>query len=108
MNDYNLKQLERKGVLVIVSTHGDGEPLKWLKIFTVLLREKGSFTDTLKFSVLALGDKVIIILPNRKDIDYALKKAGASDLTRWSLHVDYEENAAGWMNGVIEKLAAEW
>ncbi|MGV8136649.1 MAG: assimilatory sulfite reductase (NADPH) flavoprotein subunit [Mangrovibacterium sp.] len=111
MNDYNLKQLEKeKTLLVIVSTHGDGEPPEMAEDFHSFVTGKRVPSLThLKFSVLALGDKSYkLYCQTGKDIDHALKKAGASELYPLvTCDVDYEEDAAGWMNGVIEKLAAD-
>ncbi|MEN6455798.1 MAG: flavodoxin domain-containing protein, partial [Prolixibacteraceae bacterium] len=111
MNDYNLKQLEKeKTLMVIVSTHGDGEPPEMAEDFHSFVTGKRVPSLThLKFSVLALGDKTYkLYCQTGKDIDHALKKAGASELYPLvTCDVDYEEDAAGWMNGVIEKLAAD-
>jgi len=111
MNDYNLKQLEKeKTLLIIVSTHGDGEPPEMAEDFHSFVTGKRVPSLThLKFSVLALGDKSYkLYCQTGKDIDHALKKAGAAELYPLiTCDVDYEDDAAGWMNGVIEKLAAE-
>ncbi len=111
MNDYNLKQLEKeKMLLIIVSTHGDGEPPEMAEDFHNFVTGKRiPSLPNLKFSVLALGDKSYkLYCQTGKDIDHALKKAGAAELYPLiTCDVDYEDDAAGWMNGVIEKLAAE-
>lgn len=110
MNDYNVKQLEKeKTMLIIVSTHGEGEPPEMAEDFHSFVTGKRiPSLPNLKFSVLALGDKSYkLYCQTGKDIDHALKKAGAAELYPLvTCDVDYEDDAAGWMNGVIEKLAA--
>ena len=110
MNDYNVKHLEKeKTLLIIVSTHGEGEPPEMAEDFHSFVTGKRiPSLPNLKFSVLALGDKSYkLYCQTGKDIDYALKKAGAAELYPLvTCDVDYEDDAAGWMNGVIEKLAA--
>lgn len=110
MNDYNVKQLEKeKTVLIIVSTHGEGEPPEMAEDFHSFVTGKRiPLLPNLKFSVLALGDKSYkLYCQTGKDINHALKKAGAAELYPLvTCDVDYEDDAAGWMNGVIEKFAA--
>ncbi|MGV8090463.1 MAG: sulfite reductase flavoprotein subunit alpha [Mangrovibacterium sp.] len=111
MNDYNVKQLEKeKTLLIIVSTHGEGEPPEMAEDFHRFITGKRvPQLPNLRFSVLALGDKSYkLYCQTGKDIGQALRKAGAEELYPLvSCDVDYEDDAAGWMNGVIEKLATE-
>lgn len=110
MNDYNVKHLEKeKALLIIVSTHGDGEPPEMAEDFyNFITGKRVPSLFHLKFSVLALGDKSYkLYCQTGKDIDHALKKAGAEELYPLvTCDVDYEDDAVGWMNEVVGKLAA--
>ncbi|MEL7586138.1 MAG: assimilatory sulfite reductase (NADPH) flavoprotein subunit [Prolixibacteraceae bacterium] len=110
MNDYNVRQLEKEeNLLIIVSTHGDGEPPEMAEDFHGFMTGKRApQLPALKFSVLALGDKSYkLYCQTGKDIDHALRKAGAQELYPLvTCDVDYEDDAAGWINGVIGKIEA--
>jgi sulfite reductase (NADPH) flavoprotein alpha-component len=110
MNDYNFKQLEKeKTLLVIVSTHGEGEPPEMAEDFHRFITGKRvPGLSGLKFSVLALGDKSYkLYCQTGKEIDQALKNAGAEELfPLTACDVDYEDDAAAWMAGVLDKLDA--
>lgn len=109
MNDYNVRQLEKEeNLLIIVSTHGEGEPPEMAEDFhRYITGKKVPQLTYLKFSVLALGDKSYkLYCQTGKEMDQALRKAGAKELYPLvACDVDYEDDAAGWMNGVVEKLA---
>jgi len=110
MDDYNVRQLENEqNLLIIVSTHGEGEPPEMADDFhRFITGKRAPKLPKLNFSVLALGDKSYkLFCQTGKDIDNALKNAGARELFPLvACDVDYEEDAAGWMEAVIEKLAA--
>jgi sulfite reductase (NADPH) flavoprotein alpha-component len=109
MDDYNPKQLEKEAhVLIVVSTHGEGEPPEMAEDFHRFVTGKRvPELPNLKFSVLALGDRSYkLFCQTGLDIDHALKKAGAKELFPVvTCDVDYEEDANAWMNAVLEKLA---
>ncbi|WP_372775493.1 assimilatory sulfite reductase (NADPH) flavoprotein subunit [Mangrovibacterium sp.] len=109
MDDYNTRQLtEEENLLVIVSTHGEGEPPEMAEDFHRLITGKRAPNlPNLNFSVLALGDKSYkLFCQTGLDIDHALKKAGAKELFPIvTCDVDYEEDANTWMNAILGKLA---
>ncbi len=111
MNDYNVKQLEKEErLLVIVSTHGEGEPPIMAEDFhRFITGKRAPKLPGLKFSVLALGDKSYkFYCQTGKDLDQAFRNAGAAEIYPLvTCDVDYEEEAQGWIDGVIGKLAAE-
>lgn len=109
MDDYNPKQLEsEENVLVIVSTHGEGEPPEMAEDFHKFVTGKRlPKLPKLNFSVLALGDKSYkLFCQTGLDIDHALKNAGANELFPIvTCDVDYEEDANLWINAILDKLA---
>ncbi len=110
MDDYNPKSLaEEQNLLVIVSTHGEGEPPEMAEDFHKFITGKRvPKLPNLNFSVLALGDKSYkLFCQTGKDIDGALKNAGAYELFPIvTCDVDYEEDANTWMDAILEKIAA--
>ncbi|MCW0483579.1 assimilatory sulfite reductase (NADPH) flavoprotein subunit [Gaoshiqia sediminis] len=109
MDDYNTKQLEQEqNLLVIVSTHGEGEPPQMAEDFhRFITGKRAPKLPNLNFSVLALGDKSYkLFCQTGIEIDHALKKAGAHELFPIvTCDVDYEEDATIWMDAILEKLA---
>ena len=109
MDDYNPKQLEQEeNVLVIVSTHGEGEPPAMAEDFhRFITGRRAPRLPNLNFSVLALGDKSYkLFCQTGIDIDHALKKAGAKELFPIvTCDVDYEEDAGIWMDAILKKLS---
>ncbi|WP_321285866.1 assimilatory sulfite reductase (NADPH) flavoprotein subunit [uncultured Sunxiuqinia sp.] len=108
MDDYKPKQLkDEKNVLVIVSTHGEGEPPEMAEDFHEFVTGKRvPKLGGLNYSVLALGDKSYkLFCQTGVDIDEAFKKAGANELLPIvKCDVDYEEDAAKWTDGVLIEL----
>ncbi|MGQ8337871.1 assimilatory sulfite reductase (NADPH) flavoprotein subunit [Sunxiuqinia sp. A32] len=112
MDDYKAKQLkEEKNLLVIVSTHGEGEPPEMAEDFHEFITGKRApKLEGLNYSVLALGDKSYkLFCKTGIDVDEALNKAGANEIFPIvKCDVDFEEDAEQWINGVtaeLEKLA---
>ena len=109
MNDYNTKQLkDEKNLLVIVSTHGEGEPPEMAEDFYGFITGKRApKLNGLNYSVLALGDKSYKhFCQTGIDIRQALIKAGASELVPIvTCDVDYEDDAQRWINVVLNELS---
>lgn len=108
MDDYNTKKLkEAKNLLVIVSTHGEGEPPEMAEDFYEFITGKRApKLDGLNYSVLALGDlSYKQFCQTGVDIDQALKKAGAQELHPVvKCDVDYEDDANKWIKAVLKEL----
>ena len=108
MDDYKTKQLkDEKNLLVIVSTHGEGEPPEMAEDFYEFITGKRApKLNGLNYSVLALGDKSYkLFCQTGIDIDQALKKAGAKELFPIvTCDVDYEDDAAKWIEVVLAEL----
>ncbi|WP_430971895.1 assimilatory sulfite reductase (NADPH) flavoprotein subunit [Sunxiuqinia rutila] len=108
MDDYKPKQLkEEKNLLVIVSTHGEGEPPEMAEDFYEFITGKRvPKLDGLNYAVLALGDKSYkLFCQTGIEIDQALQKAGARTLVPLvKCDVDYESDAARWTQDVLAEL----
>lgn len=111
MDSYKTAQLKRdRCLLVIVSTHGEGDPPDNARLFYEFLHSKkapklvGS-----KFSVLALGDASYeYFCKTGHDFDSRLETLGATRLyARVDCDVDYEASAEAWMEGVLATLTKD-
>lgn len=109
MDDYKTKTLKyEKNLLVIVSTHGEGEPPEMAEDFHAFMTGKRApKLQGLNYSVLALGDKSYKhFCQTGIDLDQALKKTGATELTPIvTCDVDFEDDAARWMENALEELS---
>lgn len=110
MSDFkpnNLKKIEN--LLIIVSTHGEGEPPDNAISFHEFLHSKRApKLDSLNYSVLSLGDTSYeFFCQTGKDFDGRLAELGASRLAeRADCDVDFDETAGEWMKAVTEALSA--
>lgn len=108
MSDFKTNQLKKiENLLIVVSTHGEGEPPDSAIAFHEFLNSKRApKLEQLKYSVLALGDTSYeFFCQTGKDFDSRLEELGASRLTpRIDCDVDFDESAAEWMNQVLEVL----
>lgn len=108
MSDFkpnNLKKLQN--LLVIASTHGEGEPPDNAITFHEFLHSKRApKLEGLSFSVLALGDSSYeFFCKTGKDFDQRLEELGGTRLyPRFDCDVDFEEPAAEWLEGVLGSL----
>jgi sulfite reductase (NADPH) flavoprotein alpha-component len=104
MADYKLKQLKTEThLVVIVSTHGEGEaPDDAVEFHQFLASRKAPKLNDLKFSVLGLGDSSYeFFCQTAKDIDTKLAALGANRmLERVDCDVDYDASAESWTNNV--------
>ena len=108
MLTYGRAQLRRDRVIVlIVSTHGDGEPPDSARVLLASLTD-GPVPDLhgSRFAILALGDASYPkFCQAGKAFDIALASAGAERLLpRVDCDVDYEEDALRWMEQVLGAL----
>ncbi|MFD1134842.1 assimilatory sulfite reductase (NADPH) flavoprotein subunit [Paenibacillus urinalis] len=108
MSDFKPNNLKKvQNLLIVVSTHGEGEPPDSAIAFHEFLHSKRApKLDDLKFSVLALGDTSYeFFCQTGKDFDNRLAELGGTRLTpRVDCDVDFEEPAAEWMNNVLSEL----
>lgn len=101
----NLKKVQN--LLIVVSTHGEGEPPDNALSFHEFLHSKRApKLDDLHFSVLALGDSSYeFFCETGKQFDARLEQLGGTRLyPRFDCDVDYDEPASEWLQGVLGSL----
>ncbi|MFS0728078.1 assimilatory sulfite reductase (NADPH) flavoprotein subunit [Paenibacillus sp. 1P07SE] len=94
-------------LLILVSTHGEGDPPDAaLPFYEFLHSKRAPKLDQLKFSVLGLGDTSYeFYCQTGKDFDKRLEELGGERLAaRADCDVDYDEAAAAWFREVQEAL----
>jgi sulfite reductase (NADPH) flavoprotein alpha-component len=108
MNDYPGRQLaQEQNLLVVVSTHGEGEPpVSAEELHQFLGGPRAPKLPNLKFAVLALGDTSYLhFCQTGKDFDERLAKLGGTRLLeRIDADVAYKPAAAHWITTVLDKL----
>lgn len=108
MNEYPIKNLKNEQhLLVIVSTHGEGEPpIAAEDIYSHLHSPRAPKLDKTSFSVLALGDKSYVhFCKTGADFDAQLEKLGATRLhPRVDCDVDFDDDAEAWIDATINAL----
>lgn len=101
----NLKKVE--DLLIITSTHGEGDPPDNSIAFHDFLHSKRApKLEGVRFSVLALGDSSYdLFCQTGKDYDIRLEELGAERLApRVDCDLDFEDPAAEWFDNVIGEL----
>lgn len=108
MATFKPRELKKaENLLVIVSTHGIGEPpIQAEEFYNFLHSKKAPALKNLKYSVLALGDSSYAqFCQTGKDFDLILEKLGAERIgQRVDCDVDYEEDALKWLDEVLSKF----
>jgi len=109
MGDFSKARLKKAGhLLVIVSTHGEGEPPdNAQEVYELISGPKAPPLKDTHYSVLALGDSSYEnFCQTGKDFDARLEAMGARRLhPRVDCDVDFEGPAERWIEGVLGKLA---
>jgi sulfite reductase (NADPH) flavoprotein alpha-component len=109
MNEFKTNTLQKaQNLLVIVSTHGEGDPPdNALSFYEFLHSKRAPQLAGLRYSVLALGDTSYeFFCKTGKDIDKRLEELGGTRLTsRVDCDVDYEQPAREWMEQVLAALS---
>lgn len=102
----NLKKV--KNLLIIASTHGEGEPPDNAISFHEFLHgRRAPKLEDLRFSVLALGDSSYeFFCQTGKEFDQKLEELGGTRLfNRVDCDLDFDEPAAEWVEGVLAGLS---
>lgn len=97
-------------LLVVVSTHGEGEaPDNAAELHELVHSKKAPPLEGTKFSVLALGDTSYEhFCQTGKDFDARLEALGGERIhPRADCDVDFEDTAESWADAAIEALAGE-
>lgn len=110
MADYKPRTLKQESVvLIIVSTHGEGEaPDDAIELHQFLSSKRAPKLENLDYSVLALGDSSYeFFCQTGKDFDAKLASLGARAIAPLvECDVDYEAQAELWKQTVLEHLAS--
>jgi sulfite reductase (NADPH) flavoprotein alpha-component len=110
MDDYKPRDLQsEKNLLVIVSTHGEGEPPFAAKeLHQFIFGKRASRLENVNFAVLGLGDSSYFqFCQTGKDFDLQLEKLGAKRLADMSgCDVDFQEPADQWLRSTLSAFSA--
>lgn len=113
MNDFKPRDLKKlSNVLIIVSTHGEGDPPDNAIAFCEFINgRRAPKLDQLNYSVLALGDSSYEhFCLTGQQIDEQLEKLGANRIAhRIDCDLDFDEPAEEWFTSVstaLEKIAS--
>ncbi|AIE59889.1 assimilatory sulfite reductase (NADPH) flavoprotein subunit [Bacillus methanolicus] len=109
MSDFKPNNLKKvQNLLIIVSTHGEGDPPdNALSFHEFLHGRRAPKVDGLRYSVLALGDSSYeFFCQTGKKFDSRLSELGGTRLyPRFDCDLDYDEPAAEWLEGVLNGLS---
>ena len=109
--DYKVRKLkEEQDLLIITSTHGEGDPPQsGMEFFEFVEGRKAPSLSGLRYAILALGDMSYEHFCGAgKRLDERFEALGAKRLQpRVDCDVDYEDPAAVWSTGILALLAAE-
>ncbi|AIQ19246.1 sulfite reductase [NADPH] flavoprotein alpha-component [Paenibacillus sp. FSL H7-0357] len=109
MNGFKPNGLKKvENLLLLVSTHGEGEPPDNARAFHEFIYSKRApQLDHLRYSVLALGDTSYeFFCQTGKDFDQRLEELGGRRLSpRVDCDLDYDEPVAEWFQQVISSLS---
>lgn len=108
MNDFKPKNLKKvENLLILVSTHGEGDPPdNALTFHEFLLGKRAPKLDSMRYSVLSLGDSSYeFFCQTGKEFDQRLEELGATRLhPRVDCDLDFDDPAAEWLEGVLAGL----
>ncbi|MGG3466933.1 assimilatory sulfite reductase (NADPH) flavoprotein subunit [Neobacillus pocheonensis] len=109
MSDYKANNLKKvQNLLIIVSTHGEGDPPdNALSFHEFLHGKRAPKLDDLHFSVLALGDSSYeFFCQTGKEFDSRLEELGGTRLyPRFDCDVDYDEPFSEWLQGILSSVS---
>ncbi|WP_404322230.1 assimilatory sulfite reductase (NADPH) flavoprotein subunit [Cytobacillus firmus] len=109
MSDFKPNNLKKvKNLLIVVSTHGEGDPPDNALTFHEFIHGKRApKLEDFRYSVLALGDSSYeFFCQTGKDFDKRLEELGGTRITpRIDCDLDFEEPAAEWAEAVLAGLS---
>ena len=109
MQDYKLRKIkEEENLLIIVSTHGEGEPpVSAEDFYAYIFGKKVPKKINLNYAVIGLGDSSYAkFCQTGKDIFNQLEKLGANSVHDFvELDVDYKDHIASVLPNVLSKFS---
>ncbi|TWI58167.1 assimilatory sulfite reductase (NADPH) flavoprotein subunit [Halalkalibacter nanhaiisediminis] len=109
MSDFKPNNLKKvKNLLIVVSTHGEGDPPDNAISFHEFLHGKRApKLEDFRFSVLSLGDSSYeFFCQTGKEFDQRLEELGGTRVyPRVDCDLDFDEPAAEWLEGVLSGLS---
>ncbi|NDE09439.1 MAG: sulfite reductase [Chitinophagia bacterium] len=108
MDQYRLSDLTKEEyLLALISTHGEGEPPIAAKKFYDHIHQNGFKLNSLKYSVLALGDTSYpLYCKTGEEMDEQFEKLGGVRIAPMQkCDVEFETDANAWFNEVLERLS---
>jgi sulfite reductase (NADPH) flavoprotein alpha-component len=111
MEDYHPRELQsEKNLMIIVSTHGEGEaPFAAKELHKFLFSKRAPKYENLNYAVMALGDSSYFhFCRTGKDFDTQLENLGAKRLTEMaSLDVDYALDSENWLKATLPAFGGD-
>lgn len=108
MSDFKTNQLKKvENLLIIVSTHGEGDPPdNALSFHEFLHGRRAPELEGTNFSVLSLGDSSYeFFCQTGKELDSRLEELGGTRIyPRVDCDLDYDELAGEWIEGVLQRF----
>lgn len=105
MTDYKVRDLQNeKNLLVVVSTHGEGEaPFEAKEVYDFIHGKRAPKLNGVQFAVLGLGDSSYFhFCKTGKDFDAKLAELGARRVTEGAfLDVNFKDHAGTWINNAL-------
>ncbi|MEX2416016.1 MAG: assimilatory sulfite reductase (NADPH) flavoprotein subunit [Paenibacillaceae bacterium] len=110
MSNFKTNTIKKvRNLLIVVSTHGEGDPPdNALPFYEFLFSKRAPRIEDLRYSVLSLGDSSYeFFCKTGKDFDQRLEELGGKRLSsRTDCDLDYDEPAGEWMENVLGALSA--
>lgn len=108
LDEFKPKDLKKvEDLLIITSTHGDGDPPdNAIAFYDFLFSKRAPKLEDVRFSVLSLGDSSYeFFCQTGKDFDKRIEELGAKRIhPRVDCDLDFEEPAEEWTSGVLKAL----
>lgn len=105
MTDYKVRELQNeKNLLVVVSTHGEGEaPFEAKEVYDFIHSKRAPKLNGVQYAVLGLGDSSYFhFCKTGKDFDAKLAELGAHKVTSGAfLDVNFKDFAGAWINTAL-------
>ncbi|MBP1995386.1 assimilatory sulfite reductase (NADPH) flavoprotein subunit [Paenibacillus eucommiae] len=109
MSDFKPNGLKKvQNLLILVSTHGEGDPPdNAISFYEFLYSKRAPQLEGMPYSVLALGDTSYeFFCQTGKDFDNRLEELGGKRIVpRADCDVDFDASAAEWMNNILSTLS---